>query len=67
MDLKKGDEVWILDFPFGKPLNIKGTVVGEAGKDHYNVLIGNGLMEGDIVKYKYWKLFLISGEEGFVL
>ena len=67
MDLKKVDEVWILDFPFGKPLNIKGTVVGEAGKDHYNVLIGNGLMEGDIVKYKYWKLFLISGEERLVL
>ena len=67
MDLKKGDEVWILDFPFGKPLNIRGTVVGKVGENHYNILIGNGLMEGNIVKYKYWKLFLIDGEQDLVL
>jgi hypothetical protein len=67
MDLKKDDEVWILDFPFGKPLNIRGTIVGKVGDDHYNVLIDNGLMEGDIVKYKYWKLFLIDGEQDLVL
>ena len=67
MDLKKDDEVWILDFPFGKPLNIKGTIVGKVGKDHYNVLIDNGLMEGSIVKYKYWKLFPVDGEKDLVL
>lgn len=67
MDLKKDDEVWILDFPFGKPLNIRGTIVGKVGDDHYNVLIDNGFMEGDIVKYKYWKLFLIDGEQDLVL
>lgn len=67
MELKKGDEVWILDFPFGKPLNIKGIIVGKVGEDNYNVLIGNGLMEGDIKKYKYWKLFSVDGEQDLVL
>tara|TARA_B000000609_G_C23832458_1_gene168684 strand:+ start:238 stop:441 length:204 start_codon:yes stop_codon:yes gene_type:complete len=67
MDLKKGDEVWILDYPFGKPLDIKGVVVGMVGNEHYSVLIKNGLMEGDIKKYKYWSLFLVDGEEEIVL
>mgnify|MGYP001186852196 CR=1 FL=1 len=67
MDLKKGDEVWILDYPFGKPLDIKGVVVGTVGSEHYNILIKNGLMEGDIKKYKYWSLFLVDGEEEIVL
>lgn len=67
MDLKKGDEVWILDFPFGKPLNIRGTIVGKVDEEHYNVLIDNGLMEGDVIKYKYWKLFLVDGEQDLVL
>lgn len=67
MDLKKGDKVWILDFPFGKPLNIKGTIIGRVGEEHYNVLIENGFAEGDIVKYKYWSLFLVDGEGDLVL
>ena len=66
MDLKKDDEVWILD-SFQWPLNIRGTIVGKVGNDHYNVLIDNGLMEGDIVKYKYWKLFLIDREQDLVI
>jgi len=67
MDLKKGDEVWILDFPFGKPLNIRGKIVGKVGDDYYNVLIDNGFMEGSIVKYKYWKLFLVDGEQDLMI
>ena len=67
MDFKKGDEVWVLDFPFGKPLNVRGKVVGELEKDHYNVLIQTGLLEGDIVKYKYWKLFPVDGQDDLVL
>ena len=67
MDFKKGDEVWILDYPFGRPLDIKGIIVGSNGKEHYNVRIKNGLMEGDIKKYKYWSLFLVDGEDDLVL
>mgnify|MGYP001422359032 FL=1 len=67
MDFKKGDEVWVLDFPFGKPLNVRGRIIGESGKDHYNVLIETGLLEGDIVKYKYWKLFPVDNQDEKVL
>ena len=67
MDFKKGDEVWVLDFPFGRPLNVRGKIVGEPEKDHYNVLIQTGLLEGDIVKYKYWKLFPVDGQDDLVL
>lgn len=56
MALEKNMKVWILDFPFGRPLKIRGKIVGKVGSDHYNVLIESGLMEGDIVKYKYWRL-----------
>ena len=67
MDLKKGDKVLILDFPFGRPLDVSGTIVGHVGKDHYNVLIEQGLLEGNIVKYKYWRLFPVDGEDEIVL
>ena len=67
MDFKKGDEVWVLDFPFGKPLNVRGKVVGELEKDHYNVLIQTGLLEGDIIKYKYSKLFPVDNQDKTVL
>ena len=67
MEFKKGDKVLVLDFPFGKPLGISGTVVGKTGKDHYNVLVEQGLLEGSIVKYKYWKLFSVDGEDYLVL
>jgi|TARA_Y100000289_G_C3928291_1_gene154835 hypothetical protein len=56
MDFKKGDKVYILDFPFGRPLNIVGEIVGKSGDDYYSVLLENGLLAGDIKKYKYWKL-----------
>ena len=56
MSFKKGEEVWILDFPFGRPLKVHGKIVGTSGEDHYNVLIESGMLKGDIRKYKYWKL-----------
>ena len=55
---KKGDVVYILDYPFGHPLNVKGIVVGTLHNDHYNVKITNGIRTGDIAKYKYWNLIL---------
>ena len=67
MDFKKGDKVLVLDFPFGKPLGITGVVVGKVGENHYNVLVDQGLLEGSIVKYKYWKLFSVDGEDYLVL
>jgi hypothetical protein len=66
MEFVKGDEVWIRDFPFGKPLNVKGTIVGKIGKDSYNVLMQSGLLEGNIIKYKYWKLYSFGSEEQLV-
>ena len=44
----------------GRPLNVRGKVVGVLGSDHYSVLIENGLQEGQIKKYKFWKLLLDS-------
>jgi hypothetical protein len=66
MDFENGDEVWILDFPFGRPLNVKGTIVGKVGEEHYNVLIETGFLEGDVVKYKYWRLYSLDTEEDLV-
>ena len=66
MDFKKGDEVWILDFSFGRPLNIKGTIVGKVGREHYNVKIQTGILEGDVIKYKYWKLYSLDNQEEIV-
>ena len=57
-DFKRGDFVWVRDYPFGRPLNIKGKIVGIMPGDYYNVLIENGLHEGQIKKYKFWKLLL---------
>ena len=57
-DFSRGDVVWVRDYPFGRPLNIKGKIVGTSGKDFYNILIENGLHEGQIKKYKFWKLML---------
>ena len=57
-NFKRGDLVWVRDYPFGRPLNIRGKVVGVMSGDYYNVLIENGLHEGQIKKYKFWKLLL---------
>lgn len=66
MEFEKGDEVWILDFPFGRPLNVKGTIVGKVGEEYYNVLIEMGCLEGDVIKYKYWKLYSLDFEGDLV-
>ena len=60
---KKGDKVSVRDFPFGKPLNVTGTVVGKVGEEHYNVLIESGILEGKIIKYKYWKLMVFDNKK----
>ena len=62
-DIKKGDKVYIRDYPLGRPLNIEGEILGKVGRDSYNVLIKNGLLEGDIITYKYWKLYFVDMEE----
>ena len=56
MDFRRDDLVVIRDYPFGKKTKIKGVVVGILGGDYYNVLIKNGLSEGKIIKFKYWKI-----------
>ena len=62
MRFKKGDIVLIRDYPLGRPLSVWGTVVGTVGLEYYNVLMANGMCEGKIIRYKYWKL--LSKEEG---
>ena len=61
--IKKGDEVHILDYPFGKPITSRGKVVGVLDGDYYNVLMESGCHEGQIKKYKYWKLSLTRDTE----
>ena len=55
-DLKKGDYVYITDFPHGRPINAAGKIVAALGGDFYNVLMDVGLNEGKIIKFKYWSL-----------
>ena len=38
-DFNRGDVVWLRDYPFGRPLNISGEVVGVLPNDNYNVLL----------------------------
>ncbi len=56
---KKNDEVVVLDYPFGKPINVTGRIVGLLAEDKYNVMIKSGLHAGQIRSYKYWKLKLL--------
>ena len=39
-------------------MNIRGKVVGVLPGDYYNVLLRDGLCEGQIKKFKFWKLLL---------
>jgi len=59
-DYEKDEEVFILDYPFGRPLNVKGRIVGVLPDDYYNVLMVSGILEGQIKKYKYWNLFSLT-------
>jgi len=63
MDFKRGDIVFIRDYPFGKPLNVKGRIVGAIDEEHFNVLIEEGINEGKIMKYKYWSLYFFDRPE----
>lgn len=55
-EIHKGDQVWIRDYPLGRPLSIYGKVVACLGNDYYNVLLLTGMNEGKIKKYKSWSL-----------
>jgi len=57
---KRGDKVFIRDYPFGNPTNVSGIVVGILKKDFYNVKLESGLNEGKIVPFKYWKLLKLA-------
>ena len=65
--IKKGDEVYILDYPFGRPIKSRGKIVGILSDDYYNVLIESGYHEGQIKKYKYWKLLLTCDTDDDIL
>jgi len=52
----RGEIVFVRDFPMGKPLKIYGKIVGFVGRDDYNVLMENGLQEGNMVTLNSWKL-----------
>ena len=56
-DFRKGQLVFVRDFPLGRPTNIKGRIVGILSGDFYNVLMISGLNEGKIMRYKSWKLY----------
>ena len=56
----KNDAVFIRDYPFGNPTNVRGKIVGILEDDYFNVRMENGWNEGKIVPFKYWKLLKIS-------
>jgi hypothetical protein len=60
-DYKRGEIVYIRDYPLGRPLNVFGKVVGFVGEDRYNVKMLSGLQEGAIITYS--NLRLISEKE----
>jgi len=53
---KRGEKVFIRDYPLGNPTNVHGTVVGILENDYYNIRIESGWNEGKIISFKYWKL-----------
>ena len=55
-EFNRGDEVYIRDFPLGKPLNVSGKIVGFISGDQYNVKLSSGLNEGKIVTFRSWSL-----------
>ena len=55
-EFNRGDEVFIRDFPWGKPLNVSGKVVGFLPNDRYNVVLSSGFNEGKIVTFESWSL-----------
>jgi|GEM_PF-3695016 hypothetical protein len=60
-----GQIVFLRDYPYGKPLNLFGKVVGYIGIDRYNIVMMNGLQEGSVVSYKEWRLISERDTECF--
>ena len=55
-EFNRGDEVFVRDFPWGKPLNVTGKVIGYLSNDRYNVILNSGMNEGKIVAFQSWSL-----------
>ncbi len=55
-DFEIGEEVYLRDFPMGRPLNVHGKIVGYVKPDYYNVMLRSGLNSGQIKKFKSWSL-----------
>ena len=58
-----GDEVYLRDRAIGKPLKIKGDIVGILSVDRYAVFMRNGFNEGKIMEYDYRQLFSVDSAE----
>lgn len=58
-----GDKICLRDRMLGKPLEVKGEIVGLLPRDRYTVLMRGGWNEGRTIDYDYWELFLIDNEE----
>ena len=55
-EFDRGEEVFIRDFPWGRPINVSGKVVGFLPNDRYNVLLNSGMNEGKIITFESWSL-----------
>ena len=55
-EFDRGDEVFVRDYPYGKPMNIFGKIVGFLPDDCYNVMLANGFNAGKITMYRSWSL-----------
>ena len=56
MEYSKGDEVYIRDFPFGRPTKIKAKILALLKNGFINVKIKNGLEEGKIKRYSEFQI-----------
>ena len=60
-DYTLGEVVNIRDRPLGQPTKIKGKIVGILPQGYYNILLTNGLNQGNIIKYGFFEII----EEGY--
>ena len=58
-----GTEVFLRDRPLGKPLHIRGKIVGSLPNGIYRVLMQNGWNKGKTIEHKYWDLFFVDSDE----
>ena len=59
----KNQEVYIRDFPYGKPTRIKGIIVACLRKNVFNIKLLNGLDEGKIKMYYDYRISSVSYED----